>query len=165
LVHAQNRTTAQLIAELSRDPAVETAEPNYLRWVTTAPPNDTLFTNLWAMQNTGQSVNGLAGTAGDDVHFIAAWALAQPAPPTANRPVVAVIDTGVDYTHPDLASNMWTNHRRESHNGLDDDGDGFMWTIITGMILRTTFPTRPIPVFTERTWPERLPPSATTTWA
>ena len=126
LVHAQNRTTAQLITELSRDPAVETAEPNYLRWVTTAPPNDTLFTSLWAMQNTGQSVNGLAGTAGDDVHFIAAWALAQPAPPTANRPVVAVIDTGTDYTHPDLAGNMWTNPGEIPGNGLDDDGNGFV---------------------------------------
>jgi len=126
LVHAQNRTTAQLITELSRDPAVETAEPNYLRWVTTAPPNDTLFTNLWAMQNTGQSVNGLAGTAGDDVHFIAAWALAQPAPATANRPVVAVIDTGTDYTHPDLAGNMWTNPGEIPGNGLDDDGNGFV---------------------------------------
>ena len=126
LVHAQNRTTAQLITELSRDPAVETAEPNYLRWVTTAPPNDTLFTSLWAMQNTGQSVNGLAGTAGDDIHFIAAWALAQPAPPTANRPVVAVIDTGTDYTHPDLAGNMWTNPGEIPGNGLDDDGNGFV---------------------------------------
>ncbi|MGD0088196.1 MAG: S8 family serine peptidase [Verrucomicrobiota bacterium] len=126
LVHAQNRTTAQLIAELSRDPTVETAEPNYLRWVTTTPPNDTLFTNLWAMQNTGQSVNGLAGTAGDDIHFIQAWALAQPAPPTTNRPVVAVIDTGVDYMHPDLASNIWINTAENPTNGLDNDGDGFI---------------------------------------
>jgi subtilisin family serine protease len=126
LVHAQNRSTAALIAELSRDPAVETAEPNYLRWVTSMPPNDTYFTNLWGLQNTGQSVNGLAGTAGDDIHFIAAWALAQPAPPTTNRPVVAVIDTGVDYMHPDLASNIWINTAENPTNGLDNDGDGFI---------------------------------------
>ena len=84
LIRARNRTTAELIAELSRDPAVETAEPNYLRWVTTTTPNDTYFTNLWALQNTGQSVNGTAGTAGDDIRFVAAWGLAQP-PPT-NQP-------------------------------------------------------------------------------
>jgi subtilisin family serine protease len=130
LVHAQNRTTAQLIAELSRDPAVETAEPNYLRWVTTTPPNDTYFTNLWALQNTGQTINGsfgtIAGTAGDDIHFIAAWALAQPPPPVTNRPVVAVIDTGVDYQHPDLASNMWINPGENPTNGLDNDGNGFV---------------------------------------
>ena len=125
LVHAQNRTTAALIAELSRDPAVETAEPNYLRWVTTTPPDDTYFTNLWGLQNTGQSINGIAGTAGDDTHFVAAWALAQPAPPPTNRPVVAVIDSGVDYTHPDLVSNIWINTAENPTNGLDNDGDGF----------------------------------------
>ena len=74
VVHVPNRTTAALIAELSRDPAVETAEPNYLRWVTTASPNDSCFSNLWALKNTGQTVNGsygdIAGTAGADIRFI-----------------------------------------------------------------------------------------------
>jgi subtilisin family serine protease len=122
LVRAQNRTTAELIVELSRDPAVETAEPNYLRWVTGAP-NDTLFTNLWGLRNIGQSVNGTAGTAGDDIRFVAAWGLARP---TTNQVVVAVIDTGVDYTHPDLAGNMWTNPGEIPGNGVDDDGDGYV---------------------------------------
>ena len=122
LVRAKNRTTAELIAELSQDPAVETAEPNYLRWVT-GTPNDTLFTNLWGLQNTGQSVNGTAGTAGDDIRFVAAWGLARP---TTNQFVVAVIDTGVDYTHPDLAGNMWTNSGEIPGNGVDDDGNGYV---------------------------------------
>jgi subtilisin family serine protease len=127
-VHANNRTTAQLIAELSRDPAVETAEPNYLRWVTTAPPNDIYFTNLWALQNTGQTINGssgtITGTAGDDIRFIPAWALAQQ--PGTNRPVVAVIDSGVDYRHPDLAANIWTNTGEIPGNAVDDDHDGYV---------------------------------------
>src|ERR1035437_4606948 len=72
LVRAKNRTTAELIAELSQDPAVETAEPNYLRWVTSAP-NDTLFTNLWGLRDTGQSVNGTAGTAGEHLRLCARW--------------------------------------------------------------------------------------------
>ena len=122
LVRAQNRTTAELMAELSQDPAVELAEPNYLRWVTGAP-NDTLFTNLWGLQNTGQPVNGTAGTAGDDIRFVAAWGLARP---TTNQVVVAVIDTGVDYTHPDLAGNMWTNPGEIPNNGVDDDGNGYV---------------------------------------
>jgi subtilisin family serine protease len=126
LIRARNRTTAELIAELSRDPAVETAEPNYLRWVTTTTFNDTYFANLWALQNTGQSVNGTAGTAGDDIRFVAAWGLAQPTPTTTNRPVVAVIDTGADYTHPDLAGNMWINPGEIAGNGVDDDGDGYV---------------------------------------
>ena len=122
LVRAKNRTTAELIAELNRDPAVELAEPNYLRWVT-GTPNDTLFTNLWGLRNTAQSVNGFTGTTGDDIHFVAAWGLARP---TTNQFVVAVIDTGVDYTHPDLAGNMWTNPGEIPGNGVDDDGNGYV---------------------------------------
>jgi subtilisin family serine protease len=128
LVHANNRTTAQLIAELRRDPVVETAEPNYLRWIDAGPPNDTYFTNLWALQNTGQTINGsfgtITGTAGDDIRFIPAWTLAQQ--PGTNRPVVAVIDTGVDYRHPDLAANIWTNTGEIPNNGVDDDHDGYV---------------------------------------
>src|SRR4051812_37285734 len=66
LVRAKNRTTASLVAELSRDPAVEIAEPNYLRWVSARPPNDPLLPHLWALQNKGQSVNSVTGTSGDD---------------------------------------------------------------------------------------------------
>ncbi|HLX69297.1 MAG TPA: S8 family serine peptidase, partial [Verrucomicrobiae bacterium] len=124
LVHANNRTTAQLLAELKRDPAVETVETNYIHRFTASPPNDTLFTNLWALQNTGQSPNGITGTAGDDIRFIPAWTLAQT--PGTNPPVVAVIDSGVDYRHPDLASNIWINTRENPTNGLDNDGDGFV---------------------------------------
>jgi subtilisin family serine protease len=124
LVRAHDRTTAQLIAELSRDPAVETAEPNYLRRVSLTPPNDLLFTNLWALQNTGQSPNGITGTAGADIRFVPAWSLTQP--PGTNRPVVAVIDSGVDYRHPDLASNIWINNGEIPNNGNDDDSDGYV---------------------------------------
>jgi subtilisin family serine protease len=128
LVHAQNRTAAELIDELNRDPAVETAEPNYLRWFDASTPNDTYFTNLWALQNTGQTISGsfgvIAGTAGDDIHFVPGWALAQQ--PGTNPPVVAVIDSGVDYRHPDLASNMWINTGENPTNGLDNDGDGYV---------------------------------------
>ena len=122
LVHDDNRTTAELIAELSLDPAVESAEPNYLRWVTSAP-NDCLFTNLWALHNTGQPVNGDTGLSNADVHFLPAWALARP---STNSVVVAVIDTGVDYTHPDLAENMWTNTGEIPGNGTDDDSNGYV---------------------------------------
>jgi subtilisin family serine protease len=58
-----------------------------------------------------------------------AWAYleSQGLPPGGNRNIiVAVIDTGVDYNHPDLAANMWTNSREIAGNGIDDDGNGFV---------------------------------------
>ena len=129
LVHSGNRTTTQLIAELKNDPAVGTVEPNYLRWFTTMTPNDTFFTNQWALQNTGQTIfNGIlgnvTGTVGADIRFIPAWTLARQ--PGTNPPVVAVIDSGVDYHHPDLASNIWINTGENPTNGLDNDGDGYV---------------------------------------
>ena len=123
LVRTPSRTTADLIAELSRDPAIATAEPNYVRWVSAHPPNDPLFPQLWGLQNTGQSANGTAGTSGDDIGFVPAWSLARP---TTNQVVVAVVDTGVDYTHPDLAANMWTNPGEIPNNSIDDDGNGYV---------------------------------------
>lgn len=122
LVSEKSRTTAELIKELKSDPTVETVEPNYLRWINAAQPDDSLFSEMWGLQNTGMPVNGSTGAAGDDIKFLKAWAMARPA---TNEVVVAVIDTGVDYTHPDLSANMWTNTMEIPGNGLDDDGNGF----------------------------------------
>jgi len=124
LVRGAGRTTAALIADLKQEAAVETVEPNYLRWATAAvPTNTTLFAQMWGLRNTGQLVNGTTGTAGDDIRFVSAWNAANPA---AGEVVVAVIDTGVDYTHPDLVSNLWTNAGEISGNGVDDDGNGYV---------------------------------------
>lgn len=121
LVSDASKTTAQLIAELKKEPDVETVEPNYLRWVK-AKPNDTRFSELWALENTGQTVNGTAGTAGADIKFLPAWERART---STTKLVVAVIDTGVDYTHPDLAANMWINDEEIPGNSTDDDSDGY----------------------------------------
>jgi subtilisin family serine protease len=124
LLRSPTRTTAALIAELSQEPAVSLVEPNHLRWTTgTRTPNDPLFGQLWGLQNTHQAVNGLAGTTHADIGFLTAWDLARP---STYEVVVAIIDTGLDFTHPDIASNLWTNPGEIPNNGLDDDGNGYV---------------------------------------
>jgi len=124
LLRSPTQTTAALVAELSQDSSVALVEPNYLRRIAgLRTPNDPLFGKLWALQNTGQAVNSVAGTPSADIGFLNAWGLARP---TTNEVVVAVIDTGLDFTHPDLASNLWTNAGEIPNNGLDDDGDGYV---------------------------------------
>ncbi|MCW5777071.1 MAG: S8 family serine peptidase, partial [Phycisphaeraceae bacterium] len=88
-------------------------------------PNDPLFTNQWGLDNTGQFINSGFftgfGTPGADISAVAAWDVT-----IGSRDViVAVIDTGVDIDHPDLAANIWRNPN-ETPNGQDDDGNGFV---------------------------------------
>ena len=92
-----------LLAFFRAQRGVVFAEPNYiLRAVAT--PNDPGFPSLWGLLNVGQPVSGIFGTPGADIKATDAWDLTTGS--TAN--VVAVIDTGIDYTHGDLAANVWS---------------------------------------------------------
>lgn len=121
VVSSTTKSTAVLIAELKNDPDVLVAEPNYLRQVSALEPNDPSFNKLWALKNSGQTVNGTTGTSGDDISFAAAWNLARP---SNTEVVVAVMDTGLDTAHPDIAANLWTNSGEIQGNNLDDDANG-----------------------------------------
>lgn len=81
-------------------------------------PND-LHPQLWGLHNTGQT----GGTAGAHVSAKDAWKI-QTGDGSANGPLIAVIDTGIDYNHPDLKANMWANPGEIPGDGIDNDGNG-----------------------------------------
>ncbi len=62
----------EAISLFKSNPDVEYAEPNYVRRVKTLP-NDTDFNQLWGLNNTGQTVNGITGTSGADISAVRAW--------------------------------------------------------------------------------------------
>src|SRR5713226_1452539 len=97
----------ETIQTLSRNPNVRYAEPDYFVWPA-GVPNDASFNMQWGFQNTGQTVNGMTGTAGADERAVSAWNVTTGSA-GANAVVVAVVDTGVQYNHPDLETNMWSN--------------------------------------------------------
>jgi len=117
----KDMTVPEALEIYSNDPDVEYAEPNYYRHIA-ATPNDTHFSKLWALHNTGQSVNDTLGTVDADIDALKAWDITT----GSSSVVVAVIDTGVDYNHPDLSANIWTNTGEINGNGIDDDGNGYI---------------------------------------
>ncbi len=81
-------------------------------------PDDPQFAQQWHLENTGQT----GGTADVDLNATAAWDVTLGSPTV----VVALLDTGIDYTHPDLAANVWRNPDEIAGNGVDDDGNGWI---------------------------------------
>ncbi|MDD1725177.1 MAG: S8 family serine peptidase, partial [Methanospirillum sp.] len=125
----------EAINELEASPYVAYAEPNYIISLSlpeTEPagndtdsdisalsyPNDPKYADQWGLSNTGQT----GGKSGDDISASGAWDVTT----GSSDIVVAVIDTGVDYTHSDLAANIWTNPGEIAGNGKDDDGNGYV---------------------------------------
>ncbi len=113
---------------LQRTAAIDVAEPNWIRHAAYIPL-DPSFDQQWGLNNTGQShliadpppanVNGLADA---DADVDLAWDTTTGDPGT----IIAVIDTGIDLNHPDLADKVWVNTGETPSNGLDDDGNGYV---------------------------------------
>ncbi|MGD0900089.1 MAG: S8 family serine peptidase [Thermoguttaceae bacterium] len=125
LVRSFGATAAAVSTALRADRNVESFELDSVQQFTSIP-NDPKFSQEWALQNTGQA----SGTPGADIHATAAWSLA-----TGSRNVVvAVIDSGVDYTHPDLAANIWTNPAAGA-DGYSGDLHGYDFADNSGNVM------------------------------
>ncbi|MFA5359444.1 MAG: S8 family serine peptidase [Patescibacteria group bacterium] len=87
-------------------PEVDYAEPNYI-YKASIIPSDTLFNNQWYLQK---------------IKAVEAWDNTR----ESSNTVIAILDSGVQINHPDLASNVWLNKKEVASNGIDDDRNGFI---------------------------------------
>ncbi|GIM28774.1 hypothetical protein CPJCM30710_14400 [Clostridium polyendosporum] len=122
-----NKTPEEVAKLLAKHSAlIEYAEPNYIIYASDISPSwvptDPYYQNLWGLRNVGQTIGGQTGIAGIDLNAQVAWDTTR----GSSSVVVAVIDTGVDYNHPDLKNNMWVNTKEIAGNGKDDDGNGYI---------------------------------------
>ncbi len=86
-------------------------------------PNDANFSKQWYLHNTGQIISGnISGTPDADIDAPEAWDIGIGSPDV----VIAIVDSGVDYMHPDLANNIWNNTDETPGNGIDDDNNGYI---------------------------------------
>jgi serine protease len=99
---------ASVMQQLQGLSDVITVAPDFRVSLTTTP-NDPMFASQWPLSGSGGRIDASQ-----------AWNYG-----TSSNIVVAVIDTGIDYKHPDLASNIWTNSREIAGNGIDDDSNGY----------------------------------------
>jgi subtilisin family serine protease len=110
------------LAELRARPDVEYAAPNFRIVPASIVPDDPRFFDQWGLKNFGFLIDGNTSTPDADTHVTEAWEITKGSPEV----IVAVTDTGVDVTHPDLAGTIYTNPREIPDNGIDDDGDGYV---------------------------------------
>ncbi len=108
---------AKTLDALLSDPAVGSVHQNFYAQFEKAP-NDPRYSTQWGLNNTG--ANG--GVAGADIDAELAWNYNT----GTGKTIVAVLDSGIDYNHPDLAANMWKNPGEIPGNGVDDDKNGYV---------------------------------------
>lgn len=122
-----DQTVEDAINTLKDSGSVEYAEPNYILRASYVPtpfiPNDTDFGNQWGLDNTGQVVNGVAGLSNIDIDAPEAWDIDRG---LTQEVKVAVLDTGIDLTHPDLSNQIWQNASETAGNEIDDDHNGYI---------------------------------------
>gem|GEM_PF-1463610 len=111
--------TIELANQLHEESRLSYAAPNtYQNFKRYFVPNDTLFGTQWHLNNTGQVTDAIAGA---DVKAVGAWDVS-----TGVGVTIAVIDDGIERTHPDLAANIFVNAGEIPSNFIDDDGNGYI---------------------------------------
>jgi subtilisin family serine protease len=123
LVRSSGATAGQAAAALQSDKSVAWFEADSLAQVNAALPNDPNYPLQWSLSNTGQD----GGTPGDDIDAAQAWKITT----GSKSVVVAEIDSGVDYTDPDLAANIWTNPNA-GQDGFSGDVHGYNFVSNSG---------------------------------
>ena len=119
---APGQSVEETVAELRRSPAVAAADPN-VSFEPSSIPNDARFNELWGLLNTGQNVGGGTGAVpGADIDATLAWDRTVGDPST----VVADIDSGYFFGHPDLGPVAWANAGETPGDGIDNDGNGYV---------------------------------------
>ncbi|MBK27160.1 MAG: subtilase [Halobacteriovorax sp.] len=145
VLKVEEKNLESMKATLNNNAAVEYAEPNFIYSIvkpvkeinmedflglpntglTNETPNDPSFGSLWGLKNTGRNEPGRTspGRAGADINALKAWKITK-----GSKDIkIAVIDTGIEYTHPDLRDNMWVNEAEANGTpGVDDDGNGYV---------------------------------------
>ena len=112
----------EAVAHYKMDPNVEYAEPNYIIHFA-AMPTDSDFGELWGLHNTGQQVNGVTGTNDADIDAPEAWDITT----GSDNVIIAVLDSGVAYLHPEINPNIWVNNAElNGTGGVDDDNNGYV---------------------------------------
>ncbi len=112
-----DRPVEEIAADLIDSPTIETVELNYIVHAFDLP-NDPDLPLQWGLHNLGQD----SGTVDADIDAVEAWDISS----GSTDVVVAIIDTGIDLDHPDLANNLWKNATEIPGNGDDDDGNGYV---------------------------------------
>ncbi len=116
-----------VMGELVKSKDISYVEANTVIFADSLEPNDPRYGELYGLNNVGAT----GGAVDADIDAPEAWSVT-----TGSKDVVvAIIDTGVDYNHPDIAPNYWNNPAEtgldgsgldKSTNGIDDDGNGFI---------------------------------------
>jgi len=98
---------SEVLEKLSKSSSIVNVEPDFLVDINTVEPDDTKYSSQWGLPAIG-APDAWLKTVGDP------------------NIVVAIIDTGVEYTHPDLSANIWENKSEIADNEIDDDDNGYV---------------------------------------